>query len=241
MFGAYQVGVWKALAGTFRPDVVVGASAGALNAWVVASGAPPDDLERFWLDPSGARLNAFRFRQPPWLGVFDVRPLYSRIEKLWSAYRPRTGVGVVAVELRTLRPRLFRDEEITWKHLAASCAILTCYPQVRLGTRFYTDGGLLSPLPVWAAVEMGARRIIAVNALPQMPSRLVGAAVRGIQAVAPPAVPLDNGIDVRLISPGGRLGTLRESLFWKEASIRRWIAQGEADAAGVTREAAGWS
>ncbi len=63
----------------------------------------------------------------------------------------------------------------------------------------------------------------------------------GFQAIAPRAVPLAAGIDVRMISPGRRLGSLRESLFWKEASIRRWIAQGESDAAEATREATGWS
>jgi predicted acylesterase/phospholipase RssA len=239
MFGAYQAGAWKALAGRLRPDMVVGASVGALNAWIIAGGAAPEELERYWLDPCGARMASFRLAQPPWRGVFDARPLYARIEKLWRWYRPRIEIGVVAVELGTLRPRLFRNEEIGWEHLAASCAVLTCYPQVRLGARLYTDGGLLSALPLGAAAEMGAARIVAVNALPEATSRLVGLAVKGFRALAPrPAAPLQ-ATELRTISPGRRLGSLREALFWNEAAVRRWVARGEADAARTAHE--GWS
>jgi len=231
MFGAYQAGAWKALAGGFRPDIVVGASVGALNAWIIAAGADPAELERYWLDPCGARMARFRLAQPPWRGIFDARPLHDRIQELWRKYRPKMEIGVVAVELRSLRPRLFRNEEIGWKHLAASCAVLTCYPQVRLGMRWYTDGGLLTSLPLDAATGMGAGEIVAVNALSEAPSRLVGLAVNGIRALAPRPAPAGDGVTIRTIVPARRLGSLREALFWKEAAIRRWIAQGEADAA----------
>ncbi|HEX8985683.1 MAG TPA: patatin-like phospholipase family protein [Bryobacteraceae bacterium] len=240
MFGAYQAGAWKALAGRGPFDIVVGASVGALNAWIIAGGASPEELERYWLDPCGARMASFRLAQPPWRGVFDARPLHARLEKLWREHRPRTEVGVVAVDLGTLRPRLFRNAEIGWRHLAASCAVLACYPQIRLGGRFYTDGGLLSALPLWAAAEMGATRIVAVNALPEQPSRLVKLAVGGFRAIAPRAVRGAHDVPVRLISPGRALGTLREALFWNEAAIRRWIAQGEADAGEAARAAPDW-
>lgn len=46
MFGAYHAGVWKGLAGRFQPDLIVGASVGALNGWVMASGCAPQELER---------------------------------------------------------------------------------------------------------------------------------------------------------------------------------------------------
>jgi len=51
MFGAYQAGVWKRIATLFRPDVVIGTSAGALNAWAIASRCSPEDLIARWLDP----------------------------------------------------------------------------------------------------------------------------------------------------------------------------------------------
>jgi predicted acylesterase/phospholipase RssA len=44
MFAAFQAGAWRALAGRFAPDVVIGASAGALNAWMVAGRVDPEEL-----------------------------------------------------------------------------------------------------------------------------------------------------------------------------------------------------
>lgn len=169
MFGAYQAGAWKGLAGRFRPDVVIGASVGALNGWAIAGGAAPEQLIAQWLDPGCARLARIRLPGAPWRGIFDPAPLAERTEALWKAYRPRVEVGVVAVELGRFRPRLFRNAEITWRHLAASCAVLMCYPQVRIDSSWFTDGGLLGALPLWAAVALGAERIVAVNVLERGP------------------------------------------------------------------------
>src|SRR4051812_49929012 len=52
MFGAYQAGVWKALGNILQPDIVVGASVGALNGWLIAAGSHGDELARRWLDPA---------------------------------------------------------------------------------------------------------------------------------------------------------------------------------------------
>ena len=51
MFGAYQAGAWKALSREISPDMVVGASVGALNGWLIASGVAAEELEQRWLDP----------------------------------------------------------------------------------------------------------------------------------------------------------------------------------------------
>jgi NTE family protein len=236
MFGAYHAGAWKALAGRIRPDVVVGASVGALNAWMIAGGAAPADLIAHWLGPANASLASLRLSRRPWRCILDPGPLEDRIEALWKGYRPRIEIGIVAVELRSLRARLFQNDDITPRHLAASCAVLTCYPQVRLGTRLYTDGGLLGSLPLWAAAEMGANRIVAVNALPQLPSRVVRAAVRAIRALAPPAAPAPAGAEIRIIAPSRPLGTLRHAMFWNDAAVKRAIELGEADAEKATRE-----
>src|SRR5262249_45531780 len=56
MFGAYQAGAWKALSRWLTPDVVVGASVGALNGWLIAAGAPAPELERLWLEPSSGEI-----------------------------------------------------------------------------------------------------------------------------------------------------------------------------------------
>jgi NTE family protein len=228
MFGAYQAGVWKALAGRFRPDIVIGASVGALNAWAIAGGVEPDQLIEQWLDPGCTGLARIRLGAP-WRGIFDPAPLEARIEALWEAYRPRVEVGVVAVELGRFRPRLFRNEEITCRHLAASCAVLMCYPQVRIESRLFTDGGLLGALPLWAAAAVGAERIVAIDVLNQAPSRLLRAAVSVVRAVLPRPPRPDPPGGLCLIAPSQALGSLREAVFWDEAAIRRSIELGQTD------------
>jgi predicted acylesterase/phospholipase RssA len=228
MFGAYQAGAWRALAGRFDPEIVVGASVGALNAWVIASDAGPHALAAEWLAPELARVAKWRL-QPPWRGVFDASPLASLIQSLASRYTPRRELGIVAVELPRLRPRLFRYPELGCRHLAASCAVLFGYEQVRIGGAWFTDGGLLGTLPLWAAAEMGASRVLGINALPVMPSRAVRWGVRAIHALGrPPATP--PGLETRIISPSRPMGTLRDALFWRRDAVERWIALGEKDA-----------
>src|SRR6059036_130018 len=56
MFAAWEAGVWKALHRRFEPSLIVGASAGALNGWLIAGGATPDQLAGAWLDPSAGRI-----------------------------------------------------------------------------------------------------------------------------------------------------------------------------------------
>ncbi len=232
MYGAYQAGAWRALAPRLKPDIVIGASAGALNAWAVAGGASPEELAAAWMDPACRSFARLRLWQPPWRGCFDAAPLHRHIQSLWSRFRPRMPVAIVATEVPALVPRLFRDAEITWRHLAASCAVLLCYPQIRIAGRWYGDGGLLGALPLWAAVETGAAEAVAVNALPRMSSRLVRAGVGALRALAPwHAGKAAKPARVRIIEPAGPLGPMRDALFWRRESVERWIAQGEADAA----------
>lgn len=233
MFGAYQAGAWKVLARWLQPDLVIGASVGALNAWAIAGGTDPEELAARWLDPESSSLAVLRLR-PPWRGVFDPGPLHARIQALWAACQPRTEVAVLAIGLPRLRPRLFVGPEITWRHLAASCAVLCCYPQVRLDGELYTDGGLLGALPVWAAAHLGATRVVAINALPKAPSRIVRLAVTGLRALAPrlPAVP--GSLEVAVLSPEQPLGPLRDTLFWRREAAERWIALGQCDAERFT-------
>jgi len=229
-FAAYQAGVWEVLSARFSPEIVVGASAGALNAWAVAGGAQPRELIELWLDPRCAGLAAIRGPRLPWHGVFDPAPLHARIESLWKAYRPRVEVGIVAVDLRTLRPRLFRNGEITWRHLAASCAVPLSYPPIRLGTGLYADGGLLGALPLWAASEMGAGQIVAIDVLDRAPSSPLRAVVRACRTLLPKPPRPDGGIETRVIVPSENLGPVRKAVFWDRAAVRRWIALGRTDA-----------
>jgi NTE family protein len=214
LFGAWQAGAWSALADQWKPDLIVGASAGSLNGYAIASGATPEELRWMWLKPEFSRF----------------RDLHANIRRLMDHYSPKIPLAVTATDAFRMKPAVFRDSEITWKHLAASCALPILLPQVWIGGRLYSDGGLLNPLPVWAAVELGATQIVAVHALPEIPSRWMAPLVRGFRRVAGHNPPVPPGVEVVTICPGRRLGSMRDTARWKRDNIERWLAQGAEDA-----------
>jgi len=230
LFGAWEVGVWRELEGAVTPGIVVGASIGALNGWMVASGCPAEEIERRWMDLR--IMSRLRVRVPRRLldGWLDSRPLEQLTREIHSRYTPRVEFGVLVTDTLRLRPRLFRTPGVAWEHLAASVGMIGVFQQYRIDGRVYSDGGVLGAVPNWAAAEMGANRIIAINCIPRLPSALMTAGVHALRLVAhkPPRVP--DSVDVREIRPHSCLGKMRESMVWTEANTRRWIEQGRADA-----------
>jgi len=71
-------------------------------------------------------------------------------------------------------------------------------------------------------------RVVAVNALPKLPSRALRAAVRALTIFAerPRAV---EGVDTIHIQPSAEMGTLRDAVRWAPKNIERWIELGEWD------------
>jgi len=218
MFAAWEVGVWKALCGRFRPDLIVGASAGAWNGWSIAGGATPDDLSREWLDPLTAKIMQPKLHR---FGVLGPKFLEEKARDLFSRFQPRMPFGLTVVEVPRLRPRLVRDVEITWQYLAATASIPLGFPPVEIEGVRYVDGGLVGALPLWAAERMGATRAIALNCLTTLPFQL-------LRRVLPPpkAAPT---LEVIRIEPSLPLGSLKDATVWTEANIRRWIELGEMD------------
>lgn len=233
MFGAYQAGAWNVLSRRFRPDLVVGTSAGALNGWAIAGGCPPEELVGMWSAPATGGLMRRRFPLVPWRGFFDPATLTRQVEDWFSRFQPRVPYSATVVEVPRLRQVRVPGEQITPAHLMASCAVPFGFPPVRIAGKLYVDGGLLDVLPVWAAAEMGATRVIAVNALPVMPFQPLRAALRVVRGlgVRPPAI--GPGIEIVHIRPRAPLGSIQDALNWHPENIERWIRQGERDAEDV--------
>src|SRR5208282_2856251 len=134
--------------------------------------------------------------------------------------------AVVLTDLLRLKPKIFRREEITWRHLAASCAIPGLLPLHKIGGRTYADGGLLNPLPVWAAVELGATHIVALQALPEIPTLWLKPFIAGFRRVAGHHPPVPAGVEMRIVQPSEKLGSVRDALHWRHANIERWLDLG---------------
>lgn len=244
LFGAWQAGAWRALADRMQPDLIVGASVGSLNGYAIAGGATPQELAEFWLQPSVADFS----KLPDTIRALMQRyPLEStsstpspdeRHSSRNSSRQPKGAMGseyaLVLTDLLRLKPRIFSGDEITWRHLAASCAIPGVLRQYKIDGRWYSDGGLLNPLPVWAAVELGATHIVALHALPQVPSILLRPFVKGFRSVAGYSPPLPPGVNLTLISTGKAIGSMRDALRWKRENIERWLQMGYSAAQNIS-------
>jgi NTE family protein len=229
MFGAYEAGAWNVLSQRFEPDLVVGASVGALNGWAIAGGCSPPELLAMWRDPAIALMTGRRLPLLPWNGFFDPAALDRHVRDWYQRFKPRVPYSLTMVEVPRLRLVRVPQEQVTPEHLMASCAVPFGYPPVRIDGKLYVDGGLLDVLPVWAAAEMGATNAIAVNALPLMPSRSLRAAARVVRLLGRKPAKVA-GLDLVLISPRTPLGSVRDAITWSPENVQRWIQQGEDDA-----------
>jgi NTE family protein len=211
MWAAWEVGAWRVLRERWHPDVIVGASAGAWNGLAIASGVSPDELVREWMDSSMANI----MRQRP-------NGMYEKARQICDRYRPRSPFALTLVEVPSMRVRLVRGQEITWRHLAASGSIPGMFPPVKVDGHRYVDGGFRGGLPLWAAEELGATRAIALHVLNTPLFRMLQRTMRGRRAT--------NALEVVRIEPSERLGSLYDALAWDAKKIAQWIEMGERDA-----------
>lgn len=144
-----------------RPDLVVGTSAGSLVAALYAAGRGGADLAVL---ADAMDESAFADWSFPGRGLLRGEALArfvrdhtgGRIEQM------RLPLGIVATDLDSGAPILFQrgDAGIA---VRASSAVPAVFQPVKIGTREYVDGGLVSPVPVRFARQMGAELVIAVD------------------------------------------------------------------------------
>ena len=165
--GFAHVGVIKALeAQGIRPDIVVGSSAGSVIAALLASGATGNDLNRLALNLDEATIADWGL---PFAGRFGglikgdaLQNMINREVQNKSIEQMRIPLGIVATELQSGKGVLFRTGN-TGQAVRASCSIPGVFQPTVIGGKEYVDGGLVAPVPVSYARQMGATLVIAVN------------------------------------------------------------------------------
>ncbi|MGA0608683.1 patatin-like phospholipase family protein [Caldimonas sp. KR1-144] len=143
-------------------DLVVGTSAGSLVAAMWASGKSGVELGSLaeHMDES-----VFADWSYPGRGLLRGEALARYVREHTENRRLETmkiPLGIVATDLESGEPILFRrgDPGVA---VRASSAVPAVFQPVRIGSREYVDGGLVSPVPVRFAREMGAELVIAVD------------------------------------------------------------------------------
>lgn len=161
--GFAHIGVIQVLEESgIKPDLVVGTSAGSLVAALYASGKSGAELA---LLADSMDESAFTDWSFPGRGLIRGEALAKYVRDNTGA-RPieqmRTPLGIVATDLDSGQPILFQRGD-AGVAVRASSAVPAVFQPVRIGTHEYVDGGLVSPVPVRFARQMGAELVIAVD------------------------------------------------------------------------------
>lgn len=161
--GFAHVGVIKVLESHgIRPKIVVGTSAGSFVGAMYASGKSPFELQQLALaleesDIRDLTLSTEGFLQGQRLQNFVNKQLNNMpIQQFPKRF------AAVATQMDTGRKTAFNSGN-AGQAVRASCSIPNVFVPVTIGGKRYVDGGLVSPVPVETAREMGADIVIAVD------------------------------------------------------------------------------
>jgi NTE family protein len=145
-----------------KPDLVVGTSAGSLVAAMLAAGKTGSEMAALALAMDEGAITDWSF---PARGFIRGEALARYVRDITgnrTIEQMRLPLGIVATDLDSGAPVLFQRGD-TGLAVRASSAVPAVFQPVKIGTREYVDGGLVSPVPVRFARQMGAEMVIAVD------------------------------------------------------------------------------
>ena len=221
--GAIQVGMLQALAERgIRPDLVFGASVGALNAaWVAGDGelARLDDLADVWASLRTRDVFPFRplrgllgflGRRQSLVPADSLRSIVSanlRFDRLEDAPIP---LCVIATEVTSGREvALVRGKAVD--AIVASASIPGVLPPVEIDGQTLLDGGIVDNTPISNAIAAGASRIYVLPTgyacdLARPPKSALAISLQAIsllveQRLISDVRELEHAVDLRVIPP----------------------------------------
>jgi NTE family protein len=221
--GAVQVGMLQALAERqVRPELVFGASAGALNAAWVAGDPTLEHLDRL-----AAVWTSLKARD-----VFPLRPVTGLLGFLGRRDALVSPAGLRAVVARNLRFDQIEDAKIplcvvatevtsgreialtsgsALDAIVASATIPGVLPPVKVGGQTLMDGGVVNNTPISNAIDAGATLIYVLPTgyacdLQQVPHSALGMTLQAIsllvqQRLITDVHDLQDHVDLRVLPP----------------------------------------
>lgn len=161
--GFAHIGVIKMLeASGIHPDVVAGTSAGSVVGALYASG-----MDAFALQETAVGLDEKKIRDVRLFsgGLVQGRALQDYVNQLLhhqSIEQLKIPFAAVATQLETGQRTVFVRGN-TGQAVRASSSIPGVFEPVEINGKHYVDGGVVSPIPVDAARQLGADFVIAVD------------------------------------------------------------------------------
>jgi NTE family protein len=145
-----------------KPDIIVGTSAGSLVAALYASGKTPVELGSLAMTLDESTITDWVF---PGRSVMKGEALAKFVRGLTGGRQieqMQIPLGIVATDLNSGQAILFRRGD-PGMAVRASSSVPAVFEPVKIAGREYVDGGLVSPIPVRYARQMGADLVIAVD------------------------------------------------------------------------------
>lgn len=255
--GAVQVGMLKALmAHGVKPDLVVGASAGAINGAYLAAcldSAGIDELERLWTTTH--RRNIFPMNIRTLVRVVVKRDFLLETDALKTLIErnlPYQRLEDAVVPIHIVTTDFLSGEMVVLSSgpaaqaIVASCSIPAAFPAVAIGKRYLVDGGLVSNTPIKLARDLGANRLIILPtghacALRLPPRGAISSALHGLTLLVASQIvkeleTLESGCDFHVVPSLCPLGSsaydfthTRALIDRVEQQTRNWLNTGGPD------------
>ncbi len=149
-----------------KPDFIVGTSAGSIVGTLYASGMNADEMRSVALSMKPNDVREIRLDKK---GVLDGKKVEDYVNKQVNntpLELLKTPMYVVATELQQGQKTVFNAGN-TGQAVRASVSIPSMFIPAVINHHEYVDGGLVSPIPVDVARDLGADIVIAVDILAQ--------------------------------------------------------------------------
>ena len=161
--GFAHIGVIKMLeANGFKPDVVAGTSAGSVVGALYASGMDPFQLQERAVALDEASIRDVRLFAGGLVQGLKLQDYVNEQVGKRPLERMRKPFAAVATRLETGERTVFIRGN-TGQAVRASSSVPGVFEPVTIGSYQYVDGGVVSPVPVDAARQLGADFVIAVD------------------------------------------------------------------------------
>ncbi|MGN2243568.1 patatin-like phospholipase family protein [Frateuria sp. GZRR33] len=182
--GFAHIGVIKMLeASGIHVDVVAGTSAGSVVGALYASGMDAFAMQQAAFSLDEAAIRDVRLFSGGLVQGKKLQDYVNGLVRQRPLERLRLPFAAVATELETGQRMVFRHGD-TGAAVRASCSVPGVFEPVAIGGRHYVDGGVVSPVPVDAARELGADFVIAVDISSRsdgtLPADMVGIVGRSV-------------------------------------------------------------